>query len=273
MNVPHKVCHFTWRSCRNILPTKENLLRRKIVMDGCYEECCEDVESSGHLFWECLWARKIWALSNLFPAMRNLQFPSLMDLLWYSVMVAKWDRETIEKIVMISWKLWTHRNEVRNGGARKNERALIESALVYLEDYHSCVAVTTRKVEKKQAVWIPPPINLYKINVVGAAFTVLGVVGAGVLIRDGNGNVIGACCKKFQAPFRAMEAEAKAIELALQMAKDLLIQEFILESDSLILVNALKERSPPSIAVAAVVYNTLAASYGFRHVEFNHVGR
>lgn len=53
MNVPHKVLHFTWRSYKNILPTKDNLLRRKIVTDGCYEECCEDVESSGHLFWEC----------------------------------------------------------------------------------------------------------------------------------------------------------------------------------------------------------------------------
>ena len=115
MNVPHKVHHFTWRSCRNILPTKDNLLRRKIVTDGYCEECYEDVESSGHLFWECSWARKIWGQSNLFPAMRNLQFRSFMDLLWYSMMVAKWDRETIEKIVMISWKLWTHRDEVRHG--------------------------------------------------------------------------------------------------------------------------------------------------------------
>ena len=223
MNIPYKVRHFTWRSCRNILPTKDNLLRRKIVTDGCCEECCKDVESSGHLFWECSWARKIWALSNLFPAMKDLQFRSFMDLLWYSVMAAKWDRETIEKIVMISWKLWTHRNEVRNGGARKNEKALIASALVYLEDYHSCVAVTTRNLEKRQAVWIPPPINLYKINVDSAVFSALGAAGAGVLIRDGNGSMIGACCKKFQAPFGAIEAEAKAIELTMQMAKDLLI--------------------------------------------------
>ena len=133
--------------------------------------------------------------------------------------------------------------------------------------------ITTRKAEKKQAVWTPPPSNLYKINVDGAVFTALGAAGAGVLIRDGIGNVIGTCCKKFKAPFGAMEAEAKAIKLALQMAKDLLIQEFILESDSLILVNALKECSPPLIVVAAMVYNSLAPSYGFRHVAFNHVGR
>ena len=102
VNVPHKVYHFTWRSCKNILPTKDNLMRRKIVSDSCCEECHEDVESLGHLFWECPRAREIWALSNLFPTTKDLQFHLFMDLLWYLVMVVKWDQETIEKIIMIS---------------------------------------------------------------------------------------------------------------------------------------------------------------------------
>ena len=45
------------------------------------------------------------------------------------------------------------------------------------------VAVTLRKVEKKQAVWTPPPTNLYKINIDGAVFTALGAAGAGVHLR------------------------------------------------------------------------------------------
>ena len=126
------------------------------MSDSCCEECHEDVKSSGHLFWECLRARKIGALSNLFPATKDLQFHSFMDLLWYLVMVAKWDQETIEKIIMISWKLWMHRNEVRNGGVRKNGKALIVGSLDYLGEYQSCVAVTTRQEEKRQAVWAPP---------------------------------------------------------------------------------------------------------------------
>ena len=50
VNVPHKVCHFTWRACKNILPTKDNLVRRKVLSDGCCDECKAEVESSGHLF-------------------------------------------------------------------------------------------------------------------------------------------------------------------------------------------------------------------------------
>lgn len=46
-----------------------------------------------------------------------------------------------------------------------------------------------------------------------------------------------------------------------------------MESNSLTLVNDMKENSPPLIAVATVVYSSLFASHEFLHVEFNHVGR
>lgn len=204
---------------------------------------------------------------------KELQFQSFMDLLWHSVMVAKWDQETTEKIIMIYWKLWTYRNEVRNGGVRKNERAIIKGALDYLGEYQSCVAVMTRQEKKRPAVWSPLPTNLYKINVDGAVFIAQRVAGMGVLIRDESGNVIKACSKKILAPLGTIEVEAKVIKLAVQFAKVLLIQDFIVESDSLTLINALKESSPPPIAIAALVYSSLAASHEFRRVEFNHVGR
>ena len=39
MNIPHKVWHFTWGACKDILPTKENLKWRKVLVDSCYEAC------------------------------------------------------------------------------------------------------------------------------------------------------------------------------------------------------------------------------------------
>ena len=95
----------------------------------------------------------------------------------------------------------------------------------------------------------------------------------GVLIKDSEGRVVGACSKKIQAPLGAMEVEAKAVVFGLKFAKDMLIQDFILEGDSLVLMNALNEISPPPSLVAAVVYGSLSAFYGFRQVEFSHVRR
>ena len=48
--VPYKIRHFTWRACREILPTKVNLKWRKVVEIDFCEKCNEGVEHSSHLF-------------------------------------------------------------------------------------------------------------------------------------------------------------------------------------------------------------------------------
>ena len=70
-----------------------------------------------------------------------------------------------------------------------------------------------------------------------------------------------------------VEVEAKAVEFSLHFARDMMIQEFVLESDSLTLINALKETSPPPSSIAAVVYGLLFDSHNFCHVDFSHVRR
>lgn len=39
LSVPHKVHHFAWRACRDILPTKENLWHRHVLNEELYKEC------------------------------------------------------------------------------------------------------------------------------------------------------------------------------------------------------------------------------------------
>ena len=47
------------------------------------------------------------------------------------------------------------------------------------------------------------------------------------------------------APLGAIETEAKALEAGMQFARDVGIQEFILESDSLVLIRSLMGLSSP----------------------------
>ncbi|KAL0009025.1 hypothetical protein SO802_010527 [Lithocarpus litseifolius] len=95
----------------------------------------------------------------------------------------------------------------------------------------------------------------------------------GILISDDEGHLIGACSKKLEAPLGTIEAEAMTVELGLQFAKDMSIQDFTLESDSLMLINALQDLSPPPSSVAALVYSSVATSHSFCCVDFFHVGR
>ena len=50
IQVPHKIRHFTWKACRDLLPTKCNLMRRKVLQDDQCEECNAASENSSHLF-------------------------------------------------------------------------------------------------------------------------------------------------------------------------------------------------------------------------------
>ena len=48
LQVPPKIKNFLWRACRNVLPTKQALLKRKVTVDPIYERCHSVVEESVH---------------------------------------------------------------------------------------------------------------------------------------------------------------------------------------------------------------------------------
>ena len=67
--------------------------------------------------------------------------------------------------------------------------------------------------------------------------------------------------------------EAKAVELALQFARDVGISDFIMEGDSLIVHNALCGLSPPPSLVATIISGALGFYGMFRQVNFSHIRR
>ena len=63
--VPHKIQHFSWRACRDALPTKSNLLRRKVIQEDICESYREAPKTMGHVLRSCLKAKEIWECSKL----------------------------------------------------------------------------------------------------------------------------------------------------------------------------------------------------------------
>ncbi|KAL0010578.1 hypothetical protein SO802_005686 [Lithocarpus litseifolius] len=62
--LPHKVRHFAWQVCRDILPTKVNPMCRNVVKDQLCDECKLEFETIGHLFWMCPKAQEVWSCSK-----------------------------------------------------------------------------------------------------------------------------------------------------------------------------------------------------------------
>lgn len=53
MSVPNKIKIFLWRACSKALPTRSNLLKRKVVNDSICQLCGSGHENTMHALWSC----------------------------------------------------------------------------------------------------------------------------------------------------------------------------------------------------------------------------
>lgn len=63
LELPEKVKIFIWKASKNILPTAENLWRRKCIQEPVCQSCKRCMETVRHVLFECKATRKIWNLA------------------------------------------------------------------------------------------------------------------------------------------------------------------------------------------------------------------
>ncbi|XP_075675215.1 uncharacterized protein LOC142644511 [Castanea sativa] len=236
-----------WRACLDTLLTKANLRQRQIVQYDICNSCKMEPKSVGHIPWSYPKAQKAWGYSKMAGSLNLEVCRTFNDLLWTSLMVNKVGGDQAVKVVTIAWALWHNRNEVRHEGKNKNGKSLVQLALNYIAEYNATIDDVNESILK--------------------------VAGIGVVIRDDKGKVEVALCKKIMALVGAVKAEAKAFEAKLLFAKEIGIQDIILEGDSLLVYNALCEKSLPPSSVEAVVSGMQEMDKEFRRIEFSHVRR
>ena len=94
-----------------------------------------------------------------------------------------------------------------------------------------------------------------------------------MVIRDQQGRLLAALCKKIRAQMGLLEVEAKAYEVGVLLARHLRLKNGVLEGYSLIVSNALKQVSQPLTSVEAIVEGIHGLSSDVRVVGYSHVQR
>ncbi|KAL0014901.1 hypothetical protein SO802_001970 [Lithocarpus litseifolius] len=169
--VPNKVKAFTWKACRNILPTEANLCHRHVLSDSTCEACNLAEETSGHFFWECTKAKETWNVSGIPVVKTGVSHGTFADLLWYLIFIQHFGQDVLELTVMISWCMWFNCNRTRLGSPRKRPQEILSQARFMLEEF---LLAHHRPPGLKDAMdnrWVPPAFLWYKINTDAAVFS------------------------------------------------------------------------------------------------------
>ncbi|XP_050241342.1 uncharacterized protein LOC126690265 [Quercus robur] len=159
------------------------------------------------------------------------------------------------------------------GGKGKAGRTILRNAMLLVEDYRVANAPKTEHTvaPTRPVSWQPPSHGFYKVNIDEAVFSKRKQARAGVVIRDGEGEVIAALSKQWKFPLGATEAEAKAWEAGILFSKDVGVRDVEFEGDSLEVCNALQGLTSPPSSVANVLIGFLNHVSFFRQWKVSHI--
>ena len=111
--MPHKIRNFNWRAFRELLPTKVNLKRRKILQDSICDICKLEEETTTHVLWNCEIARETWACTKVSTPVGVSDGWTFQDILWHMFILDHVEEARVAMVVTVAWVLWCNRNVIR----------------------------------------------------------------------------------------------------------------------------------------------------------------
>jgi hypothetical protein len=100
--VPNVEKNFIWRACQNILPTRDNLHKRRIILDPLCPVCGLEAETGFHILWQCPSAMDAWTLGAAKFQKCSFSRHDFMQLTEYF-----FDRCDLEELKFFFWNVKT----------------------------------------------------------------------------------------------------------------------------------------------------------------------
>ena len=121
--------------------------------------------------------------------------------------------------------------------------------------------------------WLPPSVDCLKINFDGAIFKAEELSGIGVAIRESHGLVIALLSEKLPRAYSAEEVEVLAAARALVFAREIGVDNIILEGDSSTVIKALQGEDRSLSACGLLIEDVKLLSRSFSKWLYSHIRR
>ncbi|RYR68791.1 hypothetical protein Ahy_A03g015257 [Arachis hypogaea] len=252
MKAPQKIKMFLWKAAHNIILVRANLKKKRLLTNSVCPICLQEEETEEHTLLLCEWTRAVWfgSQSQCTPTSKNVR--SVGE--WLQRMYMKCKEasrpeadQNWSRIGITIWTIWKARNNQVYNNIEPNLESTINHARIIEKEYNSLIKENNSKVREnnkgrpKPVIWRPPPYSWLKINsdALFSSGTKSGATAS--VIKDHTEKILGGSASVIQAN-SSLSAEAQAVREAVILAENLNIQNVIIETDSLQLVQTLKTR-------------------------------
>ncbi|MQM17743.1 hypothetical protein Taro_050720 [Colocasia esculenta] len=191
------------------------------------------------------------------------------------------------------WEIWCSRNRARFDDKPMVARQIVHRVMMHVSDAHKiyqprlidlsaphrsflqqwgvAFQMSTPLAPKLVRWYLPPPGRL-KLNVDGAFKSTSSIAAGGGILRNHIGNIIFAFSAIYQGVCSSLEAEALALRNGIILCYEKGISDFLIESDSLVLVQMMKGNYSIPWRLSIITQDILYRCQNI-HVSLSHIYR
>ncbi|XP_074271816.1 uncharacterized protein LOC141595750 [Silene latifolia] len=270
---------FFWQMCSEALATRANIAARIGGEFSMCPFCSSCVESSLHLFKGCGVAKWVWEELGISGG-RDIEGGDIRA--WVEQVWSELCPTECSTFMVGCWAIWEHRNKVIFEEARIDPDGVVRRVRDVLEEgggFDTHIPVRRRgrgKGEGGEANsgegWTVAKDGYVKLNVDAGVKEGEGV-GTEAVCRDGRGDVMWGLSVIRDDSWEVDEAEAMAVFDGLEEAARNGVTKVEVESDSLIVVEALRSRKQGRSVFFNIIEDIVVLVSHFQSVRWSHTSR
>ncbi|KAM6583925.1 hypothetical protein CsatB_010927 [Cannabis sativa] len=276
LKLPPKIKNLMWRAGSNCLPTLSQLASKRVPVNTRCPLCEEMDETISHILLTCRVVKLAWervGIGTMVVAAGSV----FMD--WCRLVFTPLTAEKQELAAALCWAIWGARNDVVWQGKPFSISTIIVSAKGYLDQWKFAQKTQIESLWSNlqdcdgMERWIKPQGNSIKINVDAAIFERQNRFGSAMVVRDNNGLLIEGRTKLHNGNIAPTTAEALSFREALSWLKDQNYTSAWVETDCLLVVQALRNSTTLSSQFGCVIQDCKAMLANLNDVYFCFVKR
>lgn len=218
--VQNKVKNLLWQACKNSIPSKQNLVRRKVILDDICDQCQQAAEDTLHVVWSCPRLSPIWDFDSMWNFHRSTTFSRFGDLVTYVIDRGK---KNLDLFAVMVWTTWYRRNLLRTSSKPFSINQVRINVVATYEEFirNQPRMAPVSSWSQTSVSRVPPRQPIYKVNFDGAMFNDDRKAGVRVVTRNNLGQVMASMTQKYNLPSSVEEVEAMVAVRAIISAQEL----------------------------------------------------